>query len=289
MSTREAIAFLVGSESRLELLRTLRDRPSRPSELADECSCARETAQRTVGAFVDRGWARKENGRGRYALTASGVLVAEGYEAFEARVSVADRFSVLLENLGGVVSDLDPVVFDRLRGTTATPDDPHAPIDRFLAVVGTETVSEFRGVTPIVSRVFNEAARRIIGQQSNVELVIDERVFETSASEYPDDLTRAYELDQFDLFVCPERLTFGLMLVDGHAYLAAYDDHGNLLASVDGTDREFVEWAERTYRAYRTRSYEPTSDETEAEPDDDRSGDDTDSEADDDRAVQNGE
>lgn len=266
MSTRDEIAFLVGSESRVAILRALRKQPYRPSELAMECSCARETAQRTVSAFVDRGWAEKETEDGRYALTAAGDMVADGYDEFEATVAVADRFSVLLANVGSVVADLDPVVLRRLHGTAATSDNPHAPINRFLTVAGSDYVDEFRGVTPIVSRIFNEAAERIIGPDSNVQLVIDERVFETSASEYPDDLARAYELDQFELFVSPQRLEFGLMLVDGHAYLAAYDDRGNLMASVDGTDDDFVAWAERTYARYRSDSYTPpVGDETNGE------------------------
>ena len=266
MSAREEIAFLVGSESRVAILRVLREQPHRPSELATECSCARETAQRTVSAFVDRGWAEKETDGGRYALTAAGDMVADGYDEFEATVAVADRFSELLGNVGDVVADLDPVVLRRLHGTTATSDNPHAPINRFLTVTGSDYVDDFRGITPIVSRIFNEAAERIIGPESSVELVIDERVFETSASEYPDDLARAYELDQFQLFVSPKRLEFGLMLVDGHAYFAAYDDQGNLLASVDGTDEAFVEWAEQTYGRYRSNSYTPSlGDETNGE------------------------
>lgn len=251
MSARGEIAFLVGSESRVAVLRALRDQPYRPSELAAECSCARETAQRTVTAFADRGWVEKLTDDGRYALTAAGDVVAESYDEFEATVAVADRLSVLLSNLGDVAVDLDPVVLDRLHAAEATADNPHAPINRFLTVAGEEHVERFRGITPIVSRIFNEAAARVIGPESSVELVVDEAVLETSASEYPDDLERAFELDQFRLFVAPAKLDFGLMIIDGHAYLAAYDSQGTILASVDGTDDEFVAWAERTFRRYR--------------------------------------
>lgn len=251
MSAREEIAFLVGSESRVAVIRALRNRPYRPTELATECSCARETAQRTVTAFAERGWVEKLTDDGRYALTAAGDVVADSYDEFEATVDVADRLSVLLSNLGDVAAGLDPVVLDRLHAAEATADNPHAPINRFLTVTGEDHVERFRGITPIVSRIFNEAAAQVIGPESSVELVIDESVLETSASEYPDDLERAFELDQFELFVAPTKLDFGLMLTDGHAYLAAYDSQGTVVASVDGTDDEFVEWAEETFRRYR--------------------------------------
>lgn len=259
MSARGEIAFLVGSESRVAILETLRGSPHRPTELAQECSCARETAQRTVSAFADRGWVEKRAEDRRYALTAAGEVVADGYEEFEATVTVADRLSVLLSNLGDVVSDLDPVVLRRLHDTTATGDDPHAPINRFLTVTGDGPVDRLRGITPIVSRVFNEAAKRVIGPESDVELVIDEGVFETSADEYPDDLERAFDLDQFRLFVSPRTLGFGLLLVDGHALLGAYDGHGNLIATVDGTDSEFYQWAENAYCRHRAEAERPPS------------------------------
>ncbi|WP_363464018.1 helix-turn-helix transcriptional regulator [Halogeometricum borinquense] len=259
MSAREEISFLVGSESRIAILKALQSSPSRPSELAAACSCARETAQRTVSAFAEKGWVEKQTDSGTYALTAAGSVVADSYDEFETTVAVADSLSVLLSNLGTIVSDLDPTILHRLHGATATDDDPHAPINRFLTVVGDDYVDDFRGITPIVSRVFNQAAERVIGPDSNIELVIDERVYETSVSEYPDDLQRAFELDQFQLFVSATKLDFGLMLVDNHAFLGAYDQHGNLIASVDGTDEAFVEWAEQTYQQYRADADAPSA------------------------------
>lgn len=257
MSARDAIAFLVGSDSRVAIIRALRDEPRRPSELADDCSCARETAQRAVSAFVDRGWAEKQTTEGDYALTAAGRMVVDGYDEFETSVAVADRLSALLSNIGEEAAELDPRLLRRLRETTATEDDPHAPLNRFLTVIGDQHVETFRGITPIVSGIFNRAAARVIGPESSVELVIDESVFETSTTEYPDDLARAYELDQFRLFVSPTRLEFGLLIVDGHGYVGAYDDHGNVVASIDGTEDRFVEWCEKTYRHYREQSSVP--------------------------------
>ena len=119
-----------------------------------------------------------------------------------------------------------------------------------------ESVEEFRGITPIVSQVFNRAADRAIDPDSRVDLVVDEEVLTASIEEYPGALERAAALPGFTLYVAEEPLEFGLMAIDGHAFLGAYDDGGNLVASVDGTEEAFVSWADRTFERIRERAVE---------------------------------
>lgn len=254
MNAREDIAFLVGSEVRTDILRALRSDPDRPSNLADRCSCARETAQRTVTAFADRGWAEKIPESDRYRLTRAGELVAGSYDDFEECLEVSARFRDLLANLNGAVSGLECETLSDATHTRATPENPHTSINRLLDVMGDGTVDTLRGVTPIVSQVFNRAAERAIGPDTDAELVVDTDVLETSAAEYPEALDRADRLDAFTLYVSPEPVTFGLVLVDDHAYLGAYDDTGNLVASADSDDDDFVEWGRQTFARIRDRS-----------------------------------
>ncbi|MGQ4557682.1 transcriptional regulator FilR1 domain-containing protein [Halobellus sp. GM3] len=246
---REAAAFLVGSGSRVAIFQSLRSGTFRPTELAARCSCARETAQRTVSAFVERGWAEKVSTTAGYRLTPAGELIAEGYDRFEARIETSERLCTLLDNLSGIdiVSELGCETLEGLTHARATSKNPHAPLDRFLAVVGDEPVEEFRGVTPIVSRVFNEAANAVIEPESRVDLVVDEDVLAASRETYPEALEQAAALGGFTLVVSPEPIDYGLMIVDDHAYVGAYDETDNLVASADGTDDEFVAWAEETF------------------------------------------
>jgi predicted transcriptional regulator len=251
MTAHEDIAFMTGSKVRIDVLLALRSTTATPTALAEECSCARETAQRTVSAFADRGWAEKVSTDDGYRLTRAGELVAESYDEFESCIEVSDRFRKFLANLRGSAPDLDCALLSEATAATATAENPHAPIDRFLAVVGDGTVETFRGITPIVSRVFNRAAGRVIGPESEVELIVDRDVLSASASEYPDALDRAEELAGFRLLISQEPLEFGVMIIDGHAYVGAYDDEGNLVASADSDDEAFVGWAERTFERIR--------------------------------------
>ena len=253
MSAREDIAFLVGSEVRIDLLQTLRSTPARPSDLADRCSCARETAQRTVTGFADRGWAEKVPDTDRYRLTTAGEIVAESYAEFEECLDVTARFRHLLANLEGV-DGLECEMLAETTRTRATPENPHTPINRLLELMDCDQIDTLRGVTPIVSRMFNQTAASAIGPDSDIDLVVDKDVLETSAAEYPEALERAEQLPGFTLYVSPQPVGFGLVIVDGHAFLGAYDDQGNLVASADDDGDLFVSWARRTFARIRDRS-----------------------------------
>ncbi|SDM85476.1 Predicted transcriptional regulator, contains HTH domain [Halogranum gelatinilyticum] len=252
MNAREDIAFLVGSASRIRIFQAVAEQPATPTSLADRCSCARETAQRTLSGFVQRGWIAKENGQ--YELTVGGESVLEQYERLTGVVDGASRLQQFLTN-AGATADGFPIAAvaddDGVTVTTATAEDPHAPIDRYLTFLGTEPVGSFKGVSPIVSRVFNEAAETIIGEKTEVELIIDESVLSVSESEYPDALRRVGELEQFTLLVAPEEICVGVALIDGRAFVGAYDGHNNLVATVDGRNDQLVTWTTSLYESYR--------------------------------------
>jgi predicted transcriptional regulator len=254
MSAREDIAFLVGSEVRINLLRRLRSAPARPSDLADHCSCARETAQRTVSGFTDRGWAEKVGDTDRYRLTHAGEMIAGSYAEFEECVDVTTRFRHLLANLDGRVDGLTCEVLAETTRTRATPENPHASVNRLLELMDREQIDTLRGVTPIVSRVFNQAAADVIGPETDVDLIIDRDVLDASTAEYPEALKRAERLPGFTLYVSPEEVGFGLVVIDGHAWLGAYDDQGNLVASADDDGGPFLPWVRDAFARIRERS-----------------------------------
>ncbi len=251
MSAREDIAFLVGSETRVTILRAVVESPHRPTELATECSCARETAQRTLSGFLDRGWVEKTDGC--YRSTPAGDLVLDEYDDLETAVTHAARLGSFFTH---VDDDAVPPasVLDELTFTESTAESPHAPIDRYLTVLETDPVDRFWGITPIVSRVFNDAAEEAIGPDTDVELIIDGDVLRTSRAEFGDATRTAAELDGFRLYVTPEPLEFGSTLVDSHAFVGAYDDSGNLVATVDGDADRFVEWTADLFRTCRERA-----------------------------------
>jgi predicted transcriptional regulator len=251
MDAQEDVAFLVGSKSRTSILRALAEEPRRPTDLARVCGCARETAQRTLAGFSKRRWVQKSNGL--YHLTPGGEMVYERYEQLIETVERADRMSEFLTNVGEIGENIPSEVLDKLNITTAVESDPHAPLNRYLTVLGSETVRDFRGVSPIVSRVFNESAEQVLGPETEMELVIDREVLERSKTEYSEALKRGVELDQFSLRIIDSGVDFGILLVDGRGVVAAYE-RGNMVALVDGDDPAVVEWVEEVYESVREKS-----------------------------------
>ncbi|POG57231.1 hypothetical protein AUR65_002120 [Haloferax marisrubri] len=181
-------------------------------------------------------------------------MVHDQYEEFVGTVECADRMSEFLANATEVCEGVPPGVLSQMNITTAADNDPHAPLNRYLTIVGSEPVDRFRGVTPIVSRVFNESAASVIGPDTRMELVVDREVLERSIDAYSESFERAQDLEQFELRITDETLGFGLLLVDGHGVVSAYDDHNNLTALIDGDAPEVVSWVEDLYESVRSTS-----------------------------------
>ncbi|MFC4359123.1 helix-turn-helix transcriptional regulator [Halobium salinum] len=266
MSARHDIAYLVGSDNRVDILRALRDEPRGPSELASACSCARETAHRSLSGFVERGWVARDDGE--YRLTVAGGMVIEQYDRLETTVDGTNRVRPFLRHAPAAFRDLPPEFLSAVRLETATPENPHAPIGRFRATLGDGGLERFRGVTPVVSPLFNEAAGAALTPETDAELVIDESVLHVSETQYADALGEAFELEKFTLLVSSDSPGCGLMIADGHAFVCVYDE-GTMVASLDGDEEAFVEWVSDLYAEERDRSRvlaTVATDATDAEP-----------------------
>ncbi len=253
MDAREAVSFLVGSESRIQILRATSEKSLRPTELAEQCSCARETVQRNLSQFLDRGWIGKSNHQ--YEITTTGEMVLVEYDRLERTVKLADKLDLFLSNGFEQVRHLSNRTLADLTVTTATADNPHAAIDRYVEILQGDYVSHFRGITPIVSRIFNEVAAEVIGPETDMELIIDETVLRTSKLEYKSAFQRALELDQFTLRYVSQRIGLGIAIFDEHVFVGAYDETGNLVACLDGSNEGFYRWAQKIYEEYRSQSH----------------------------------
>jgi predicted transcriptional regulator len=254
MNPRDDIAFLVGSDSRVRVLRLLHEQPLRPTELVDRCTCTRETVQRTLSGFGDLGWVDKTDKR--YHTTLAGDMVLEAYEDLSSVVSDVHDLRPFLEHASEEFHDVPPGVLSSTTITTATTENPHAPINRYIELMSDGYVDRFRGVTPIVSGIFNQASESAIGATTDMELVIDESVLERSRTDYEGALQTAYDLDQFTLYLASEPLEFGVAIIDDVAWLGAYDDNGNLVACVDGEHPRLHEWAVSVYERQREAAVE---------------------------------
>lgn len=250
MTAREHISFLAGSENRVRVLEALRDRPYRQSELVRGCDLSRSTVHRALDGLTARNWVARDDGE--FRLTVGGTLVLERYDALEAAVERVDEWGSFLRRLGDVAATLPPAVLDDATLVSATPDDPHAATTHLAGSFTATEVDRFRGISPIVSSVVNEAAFELVSAGVPMELIIDDSVFTISEDSYPDALDDAHSFANMELFLYPETLDFGLAILDERVLIGAYDERGVLRECLDGTSDALFEWASEIYEDHRT-------------------------------------
>jgi predicted transcriptional regulator len=90
---------------------------------------------------------------------------------------------------------------------------------------------------------------------TSIELLIDERVLETSAEQFPSALERAVEREDVAVAVHPDRLSAGLLAFEGTTCVVAYDDSNTLRAMLVCEDEPAVaEWASEWFDRVWTES-----------------------------------
>jgi predicted transcriptional regulator len=249
MGSREHIAFLAGSTNRVRILEALREHPRRQCELVRECGLSRSTVHRALDGLAAREWVRNEGSQ--YRLTAGGAFVLEQYDALETAIERVEEWGPFLNRLGDVAATLPPAALDDATMVTTTPENPHAAMSHVADAVASSSTETFRGISPVVSPVLNEAARDLIETDAEMELLIDDSVLDTSRTAYPAALEDAYTLENFALYLHPDDLTFGLTIFDKRVLVSTHDEQGVLRECLDGTSEALVTWARDTYEEHR--------------------------------------
>lgn len=247
MTARGAIAFLSGSEHRVELLSAL-EQPRRPSELEAASAASRATVQRSLSGFTERGWVCKEERC--YRLTVAGELVLEAYRDAEEVIGTVSEAGPELAHLDGVELPAEALV----EATVVTADDrtPHAAMGYYIDAIRDAETERFAGMTPVVSGLFDDAHQELVSRVPS-ELVVDADALSTARERTPEALAAAAELESLTVYVHPEPVTFGLGVCDDRAFVGAYDDEGRMRACIAG-DGPLLEWARETFASYRERA-----------------------------------
>jgi predicted transcriptional regulator len=249
MGSWEHVSFLAGSENRVRILEALHDRPRRQCELVDACGLSRSTVHRALDGLEEREWVYSEDGA--YRLTVGGRLVLDQFDALRTAIERVEEWGAFLQRLGGVGATLPAAALDDAQLVTNSPENPHATMSHTTDVLAAADTETFRGISPLVSPVVNEAARESLTAGVRMELLIDESVLDASRTAYPDAFEDAHEFENFELYLSPDELTFGLMLLDDRALVCAHDEQGTLRECLDGTNEALVRWASDTYEDHR--------------------------------------
>jgi hypothetical protein len=89
---------------------------------------------------------------------------------------------------------------------------------------------------------------------TDIEVIIDEAVLEVTRASYPAVLDSVAEVESAELFVYPEKLRFGLVILNGSVFVFAYGDQ-SLIACIETASETLGEWAIGVYQAHQQAAY----------------------------------
>lgn len=251
MGPIEDIEFLTRSHNRVRILGMLQEAGSLDKHtITDRLDASRTTAKRNLDALVERGWVR--NADGEYTITAPGALVSEDFLDLTESIRTARRLAPVTKWMPDATFGFDLRELADARITPSVPDDPYAPIDRYVeALSNARTV---RVLLPAVARPALEGIHdHLLDGTATGELVLGPQVVRTVRS------------NPHCARLCEELTATGRMTVYAHDgpfpyYLGLVDDAVHIgIEDRDGMQRALVEsdatavraWAEDAYARYR--------------------------------------
>lgn len=252
-SPDEQVRFLATSQNRVSLLDALDDGPLQPAELVERLSLSRSATQRNLRELTDRGWVRRVDGG--YICTVGGRLVLGAYNELTTTVRLVSEYGQSLEPLSDAGLSLSPAVLDDATVVMATRNDPHAPLRHYVERIRDVDLERFRGITPVVSPLFNDAHQSLLAGGVEAELLLDAAALSTSKSDYETEFDAAVTAESLTLYVHPDELSFGLSIAGDRVFLGAYED-GQFIACFEWEIPEIRAEAIATYETYRETARE---------------------------------
>ena len=245
------VEFLTRSHSRVRVLDMLRAADHLDKHaIVDRLEVSRTTVKRNLDSLVERGWVREEDGE--YAITAPGELIAEDFRGLLQSIRTAERLAPVMKWMPAASFDFDLRDLADARITLSEPNDPYAPVDRYIETI--ETADNYRALLPAVARpAIEELHERVLAGEAAGELVFGRAVARTVEANARS-AQRCEEMagtGRMSVAVYDGTLPYYLGLVDDTVQIGVEDDGGMQRALVESAAPSVCRWASDTYEAYR--------------------------------------
>lgn len=252
MVSNDAAQFLSGTPDRQRLMVSLSEQPATPAELADALDLPRRSVQRHLGDLVDRDWAVKSDGN--YRLTVTGELVIDEHTTYVDALDRIESAGSFLRHLPDREHAPEPRWLEDATLTTASAENPQAPVEQYIESVRTFDADRIRMISPVLSRLFHDAHAELAFEGVHTELVLAASTIERARELNPVEFKVVASVDVLDLYRHPGDVAFGLTVGDDRLLVGAYDDEGQFRACVESSHPEFVDWATELFARYREES-----------------------------------
>jgi predicted transcriptional regulator len=233
------------------VLEAIFQNPLDRQDLERELGVSRASSHRFTKRLTELGLVERVDGK--FRLTGYGEVVVDETFRFETNVRAGRRLAPLLETICEYHREFVIAPFADAVVTTASPEDPYAPVDRFVSLAAeSETFRGFNTTQIVPFSVAGFHERLFAGTDAEVIYLPDavERLLET----YPERVADAVARGDLALR-SRDALPYGLAIFDDRVGVGGYDpDTGTLRVFVDTDATIARDWAESVYELYRSDS-----------------------------------
>ena len=250
---RDSLTFLTTSESRLRVLEHLENEALSAVELNDRLSVADPTVYRALHSLEERGlvdWNQDAT------LTTTGADEFEAYQRLVDTIRWIVDHAVVLDHLGEIGRTLPARALAQDNGEIVVNSmaHPDAVLDHIEARIEALSPTRIRGVLPSMCAFIDRVRQPLLEAGTDIEVIVDEAVLEVTRASYPALLDSVAEIESAELFVYPEKLRFGLAMLNGSVFVLAYDNQ-SLRACIETASETLGGWATDVFQDHQQAAY----------------------------------
>lgn len=244
------VAFLARAEHRYLALAALARRPQSRDDLLAITGVSRSTISRTLRAFEDRNWIRRDGHH--YETTPAGTFVAHGMRELVDQLEIEHRLRDVWTWLPAEADGFDVRLVADMDVTVAATGNPYRPVNRFLELLEGTTRFRFVGFDLALLEPCRDRLCERIRAGMETEIIDPPEVVQHIRSTYPDQFAAALESGNLTVWLHHDLPSFGVGIFDDRIAITSYEpDTGAVQALLESEADEAREWAMATFRSYR--------------------------------------
>jgi predicted transcriptional regulator len=251
----DAFGYLLRSDNRVAVLRTLATAPRTRRELADATGATRVTLSRILSEMEERRWVERDGDE--FRVTPLGATLAEEVARLERTAETVERLQDVVQWLPLDALDVDVRDFADARVTLADESDPTSPGRRYASVLGDADRIQVlsSAAKPDAIRVHRKAVERT---DQSFEIIHTTRAVDAIAAdpEMRSWVRAIMDSGQGTYYHTEGPVPCNLLVADGTAVFSLVDDRGTRPGIVESDADPVVAAARSTFDDVREAATE---------------------------------
>lgn len=244
------VEFLARSDHRVTVLDALAERPTSRADLRAKTGASSSTIGRTLRAFEERNWIRRDGSR--YEATQLGAFVATGMreliDRFETERKLRDAWQWFPSEASGFTVEMAIAAVV----TVAEAEAPYRPVNRFASLLRETDRFRFVGSDVALLEPCKDELRQRIVDGMHTEIIDPPSVAEYILSTYREHCSAPLESGNLTVQLHDDLPPYGVGLFDDRIAISCYDQNSGMAQLLIDTDApDAREWAESTFESYR--------------------------------------